>query len=261
MKCDKSSGLFFSRSKNITIRNINFLSCGANFSQQHVNIQSTAALYFENVAALALESVNVLNSTGYGIIAAHVSKQVVIPCSAFQGNRFSGGNARLSFQECSPDDSSSLLIQSTEFMYGSTRMNHSSGLMVEIMCSGVTVQLDNVTASNNRGGNVQFKTRDSYNWQILITRSKIIGGHGVMGSGLYFSSTVDHHLCNGSETVGLGSSMTIRDTHFGRMKDVEVDSWQSSKIQIATRLTSHSSTAPSSGMMSHIQMGTEPLSK
>ena len=220
VKCNEHSSLVFSRSKNITITNINFISCGVNTSQT-VDIPIAAALYFEEVTALTLENVNVLNSKGYGIIAAQISGKVFIQYSVFQGNRMhvpSGGNAKLSFQECSPDTSSSLLIQSTEFVNGSTQVNHASGLMVECsLCPGLTVHLDNVTASNNRGGNVYFKMRDSYNWQILITCSKIIGGHGVMGSGLYLISKSDHHWCAKADvTAGLGSSMTINDTHFER---------------------------------------------
>ena len=219
VKCYKHSGLFFSGSKNITIKNISFISCGVNTSQT-VDIPFAAALYFEKVAVLTLENVEVLNSKGYGIIAAQISGKVVIHHSVFQGNKLHrplGGNAELFFQECSPDTSSSLLIQSTEFVNGSAQVNHASGLMIECsLCPGLTIHLDNVTATNNQGGNAYFKMRDSYNWQILITRSKIIGGHGVMGSGLYFSSKLDHHLCKNTETVGLGSSMTIRHTHFER---------------------------------------------
>ena len=218
VKCDNLSGLAFKRSKNITIKNISFISCGVN-TLQPADAPIISALYFGKVTALTLENVEVLNSKGYGILAAQISGQVVIQHSVFQGNKLhgpSGGNVRLHFQECS-EVSSSLTIRSTEFVNGSTLKKHASGLMVEIMCSAVTVQLDDVTASNNRGGNIQFKMRDSYNWQILITRSKIIGGRGVKGSGLYFSSKLDYRLCKKADvTAGPGSSMTLRDTHFER---------------------------------------------
>ena len=213
VKCDKnkSSGLTLSRSKNITIKNINFIACGANTSQL-----KSAALYFKKVAALTLQNVNVLNSIGCGVNAHQISEQVIIEYSVFRGiHGSSGGNARLVFLDCSLKAKSSLLIRSTEFVNGETsQTNQASGLMVECTCPGLTIHLDNVTASNNQGGNVYFKMRDSYNWQILITSSKIIGGHGVKGSGLYFTSKLDHHWCNVNEASGFGSSMTIRDTHF-----------------------------------------------
>ena len=212
VKCNnfRYSGFFFNRSKNITIKNINFISCGLN-TLQHAD-SPFAALYFEKVAVFTIEHVGVLNSTGFGIIAAQISEQVIIKYSVFRGNGTYGGNAKLSFQGCSSEASSSLLIRSTEFANGSTRVSHSSGLMVDCMCPGVTIHLDKVIASNNGGGNVRFRMRDSYSWEILITRSMIIGGYGVKGSGLYFSSKM--HQCNNTETVGSGSSMTIKDTHF-----------------------------------------------
>jgi hypothetical protein len=218
VRCDGHGGLVFKRSTNITIGNLNFTSCGVN-TLQHTNSPFAAAISLEKVVRVTVEYVNILTTTGYGIIGAKISGRVTIRHSTFWDNKvykYSGGHVRLSFEECSAEVNNSLLVQYTEFVNGSTEMQNASGLIVDCMCPGVTIHLDHATANGNKGGNVQLEVKDydAYNWEILVSHSIFTGGNGSKGSGLYFSSQPGQQFCNYTSTIQSGSSVMIVNTRF-----------------------------------------------
>ena len=214
------SGVIFSHSENITIKNINFISCGATTSRDSSSLFGFAALYFGGVAAITMDNVGVVNSRGYGVIATQVCGQNIISFSTFHRNI--GGNARFSFKKCSTYTRTSLEIKSTAFLDGklvnSTAGEDVSGLLIESSCQGTNILLDNVTANGNEGGNVQVKV-EADQWMVAVFKSMISGGNGIYGSGLHFLSRFSHdnqHYDNSSANnwSTAGNSLKIVNTVF-----------------------------------------------
>jgi hypothetical protein len=208
--CDEYSGLIFGRSFNITIHNIRLISCGADASQL-TGTRVFAALLFQEVSVITLDSVSVTNSSGYGMYAVQTCGQTLLQrCSFHSSIR---GNTKLLFKECSADTRASLLMKSSELFNGSAGYSTApGGLLVHSLFPGLVVHLDNVTASSNNGGNIRLMM-EAHHWKISINNSRIMRGNGVKGVGLYF-------LCKHPNTAhqDSGNSMTIMDTVFAYNK-------------------------------------------
>ncbi len=213
VRCEGHSGLIFSMSANIIITNVNFSSCGTNISHLR-ELADFAALSYIGVAAITLDKVTVVNSTGFGVYASRVCDQVYVKQSEFshnKGNRYAGGNARFFFSNCSANSNNSLIVYSSHFLNGFTDRNDASGLTVLSASPGMLIHLDSVTASDNHGGNVRLIMKDfiGHQWDILVNNSMINGGNE--GSGLYLESDCNHTAPNNKST---GNSMRILETQF-----------------------------------------------
>ena len=207
---ESGGGIIFNNSLDIYISYINLSSCGGRSSQPH----PPAALKFDNVAGIYIHKVSITKSTGYGFFANRIRERTIIQHSVFLDNK--GGNAQLSLGKCSPNSNNSLLIQHSEFLKSIKQSSQgATGLIVYSHCPHINISLDHVTAANNSGGNIKIKMIDveDSHWEVKISNCLVEGGHGLIGSGLYFSSR--HIYQRYSDCVpNKGNSLEFVNTNF-----------------------------------------------
>lgn len=97
-------------------------------------------------------------------------------------------------------------------------------MTVDSLCPGMVIHLNNVTASNNQGGNIQLNMRDyvASEWEILITNSTITGGNGNRGSGLYYGNAVTDPNGHGAAIKMLKYSVPQFYNHFLPLYQIQI---------------------------------------
>ncbi len=188
------SGLVFINSGDITINDIQFISCGARIN----NI--TTSILFEYSDNIMLRNISVMHGTGYGINAYMCSGQVLIQHSILHdnGNNTSkGGNLWIMFNSNPYYENTSLTIEFSNFTKGKncflSSECHASGIVV-VAFTQIIIRFDHVKTSNNLGGNIELDVY-SNSWMIEIYSSVIANATGFKGAGLYFkSSEYDNHV-------------------------------------------------------------------
>ena len=207
--CDEASsaGFFFLNSSNISIKNLELKFCsGLNTYHNWHNI--SASLIFDSVQNISLDQVVVSNAKGHALYTKDIFDSNYVVNSAFLNSSkhqtFSqSGNARFNFSAHVQHSFTSLVLNSSWFMYGETSVNHSvaGGLIIDIDCLNIHVTLVNVTAKGNTGGlggNVAifliiFNVNSS---SIVIKNSHIIDGYASKGGGLAFWSKQSYTFIN-----------------------------------------------------------------
>ena len=198
--CDGNNtgpGLLFLNSSNISIKSLELKLCSGQYNHSewyHVS----ASLIFDSVQNVFLDQVAISNAKGHALFIMDVSDLIYVVDSAFLSssthpNFSQSGNARFNFSAYVQHSFTSLVLESSWFMYGETSVHHSlpGGLIIAIACPNVT--LVNVTAKGNTGGiggNVIiflmiFKVNSS---NIFINNSCIMDGYAMKGGGLAFWS-------------------------------------------------------------------------
>ena len=229
IRCNEalSSGLFFFNSTNISIHNLEFKSCGGNYSLRNRSFASSLA--FSLVQNVSLDKVVISNSTGYALLTKNIYGTNKVSNSAFLHARKhpdarDSGNANFWFgEDCPKFNDTTLVVNSSLFMYGvNSRSFHTvlaGGVNIDMNCStGVHVTLFNVTARRNSGrnGNLALYLVDyaiGNGSSIVINCSRIMDGRGYKGGGLRFWS---HHNRQAGESLILSvhKIFTIVDTIF-----------------------------------------------
>ena len=209
---ESGGGIIFNNSLDIYISCINLSFCGGRSSQPHIQ----AALEFVNVAGIYIDKTTVTKSTGYGFFAKRIRERVSIQHSVFLDNKI--GNAQVLFNECSPDSNNSLLMQHSEFSKSikQSTSEGATGLIIYSYCPNIYISLDHVTAANNSGRNMKIKiimdVKDSH-WEVKVSNCLVKGGHGLIGSGLYFSSKYRYQHYNDCLS-NKGNSLEFINTNF-----------------------------------------------
>lgn len=217
--CDNGStaGFYFSNSSNIKITNIELKFCTGRMrveqGKHHYNIIS-ASLILYSIQNVSLEQIFISGSKGHALYAEDLFDSIHVADSAFlyssKNQNFSeSGNARLEFLKPQPSFTS-LVLESSWFMYGETSLHHSDagGLIISIYCPNVHVSIVNVTARGNTGGlggniAIFLEIFEHSCSSIAINKCHILDGTSTKGGGLafwskqsqkYFDKEYVHHL-------------------------------------------------------------------
>ena len=192
------SGFYFINSSDIQVENLAISQCGLRLGRW---VKVLAALAFDTVFHVMIESVRIYNCTGFGVHADRILGNSTISNSAFVHNvgtnDFYGGNVRLWYRNCPPDVTTSLRIKKSWFMHGydvkksGAFFPYATGLTLLIDCPFVHADIDNITTMNNtadNGGNLAIRLNfTSYQpgiGSVLLQRSFIKNGKGHRGGGL-----------------------------------------------------------------------------
>ena len=223
--CDKhsSAGFFFSNSSDITIKNLEFKFCSG--QTDHYNWHSvSASLSFDSVENLSLDQVVVSGAKGHGLYTRDIFGSNYVVESAFLNsskhqNFSQSGNAKFSFST-QQLLISSLVLNSSWFMYGETSLEHSAagGIVIFIASPNIHVTLVNVTAKGNTGGlggNIAiFLAIFNANSSIIVVKhGHIMDGYALKGGGLAFWSKQNRLITFEKHSFD-HSILTLHDTHF-----------------------------------------------
>ena len=241
--CNTSTGFYFLFSREIALQRLGFINCGANLTLPD-NFSVYAAVTFFQSSKVTLTEVIINGSTGFGLHADQNIGKFLVSNSAFLRSTsthptFYGGNARFSYSyplkiKEAPQhlSNTTLVINSSWFMYGSdnyTNQNrkpaNASGLVILIYHPSIHVQIDNITATHNRGyngGNVAISmTGFLENTSTIDIKNSCIGfGSGHRGGGLRFWYSRSHYGEHSFSPIVASSSkrphaiVNIFNTHF-----------------------------------------------
>ena len=232
--CSKetSSGLFFSYSSNIHICNLEFRYCSGRYTLKQSNrtLQFAGSLAFNDVQDITLDQILIRNALGYGVLTTDVYGTLRVLDSAFLHTRkhkdiSDSANAKFFFGELITNVDTTLVIESSWFMYGETKglYNAAGGLNIFIHRPSVHVRITDVTAQGNtgeNGGNVAlFLVAYTMNSSdIVISHSQVIDGRATKGGGLRFWSkqnqTSGDHYIENSVLSSDHQLLVINDTLF-----------------------------------------------
>ena len=189
-----SGGLFFSNSSNIRISNLELRSCSGSYTLKE-KYDYAGSLVFISVLNIHLVQVVINNTKGYGLHTINtfgtneVSDSAFLRASKHPSIRYSG-NVNLSYGEAIGNIDTTLVVNSSWFMYGEG-ISAAGGLNMYINCAKVHVTIMNVTAKGNigsYGGNlalfVMLYTINSSS--IDISNSRIMDGRAIKGAGVKF---------------------------------------------------------------------------
>ena len=194
IKCQgtKKTGFHFTNASQICLENLTILGCGMVLAGH-----TRAALSFDTIHSLAIKSVTVSDSLGFGIHACQVVGNVTISNSDFTrniGNHYwDGGNAKFQYSNC--PNATNISITNSRFMHGYNEKKNCSypiatGLALLIDCLHVDAHMVNITVTNNtadNGGNLAIRlnfTADSGIGSVVLRDSTICQGKGHRGGGL-----------------------------------------------------------------------------
>ena len=199
IECKGSGGFLFQYASNVVVSHLTFTECGHWF-----NADLKVTLGFHNIQNATLSNTIVERGTGYGLYALCAMGLVEVEYSEFSSNmgkaEIEGGNAGFLYENCT-DTPSMLSIEDSQFLNGSSQSKNSlaTGLFLFIWTSGVNVEIDNITAIGNSGGEnsvggnmlliLRNRTGIRSNW-IVVKNSYIAEGKAYVGGGLDISILV-----------------------------------------------------------------------
>ena len=222
-----SSGLLFANSSNLSIRNLHFTFCGGLYNLHNTRKYASYAgsLVFNSVQDLTLYQVVVSGGRGYGVHANNVFGNIEVHESAFLNatphlNVSDSGNAIFYFEENFSAISTTVVVNSSQFMHGKTGGSYSAagGLNVFIYCPNVRVIITDVVAEGNtgiNGGNLALfvMTHATSDSSIYVNASRVADGRARKGGGVRFWSK--HKLIEGGfSRHGAHQVLLIENTVF-----------------------------------------------
>ena len=175
-----SAGFVIQHFANLTLRGLTILHCGgAKFGMYH------GALLLSGGSFLNIDSLNISNSSGYGLAMLSLQGNSTITNSIFSYNRASswyhGGNALVTYSNCT-EMKHHLNITNSGYLTGS------GGLAVYINCSNVSVTISNSTFEGNQvsdiGANLLFHFRACKNNFVSLRNIISSKGRSTYGSGI-----------------------------------------------------------------------------
>ena len=206
--CSGPYGFIIANSSNVRIENLTISNCGQSVEPFSPNSSTHAALAFDMVHNLTLSGITVTKSKGFGIYSNRVFGRFLIKSSTFKHNsaneNFSGGNALISYQNCSEVDTtveSHVNISSSHFIYGNSSkvFPTASGLTLWLSCTNISARISNTNFSHNTGllrsftstgGNLAIFYRNYTNIttnKVTVENCYITNGYADRGAGMYVS--------------------------------------------------------------------------
>ena len=228
IRCVATNGFRFSKVERLSISSLTFTNCGIGSMSEEMF--DSGALLFHRISDLVIRSVQVFNSSGFGLFGFNVMGNITIVSSSFLYNNAknsgstNGGNAKVIWSGSNNDNASAsqdpvrMLILDSFIMHGASNVASdqpsSGGFQVEVYNHlwQVELSIKNCTLSNNRGksgGNfgiymeVEGGNRQSYpGVNITIEDTVIRNGAALSGGGIsiitdnrssFNKSCVSHH--------------------------------------------------------------------
>ena len=222
--CDKesSAGFFISNSSDVSIKNLEFKFCSG--QNDHYTWHSiSASLSFDSVKDLSLDQVVVSSAKGHALYMKDIFGSNYVVESAFLNssrhqNFSQSGNARFNFST-QQLLTSSLVLNSSWFMYG-TSLEHSvaGGLVIIIASPNIHVTLVNVTAKGNTGGlggniGIFLAIFNANSSIIVVKHCHIMDGYAFKGGGLAFLLK-QNHIHTFEKHSFDHRILTLQDTYF-----------------------------------------------
>ena len=237
VQCISAFGLTFINVTNLTFSKLQFILCGAPIPRRpfppiHTTellkiVKYSATLYLIQVSELKLSDVQVLNSTGVGLLG--INAPASISWTTFAGNTpncilmFSDKHSFPALQHATQT------ITDSSFNFGSPQKNngYASGLTIVFMQTAqlIHVTLSNVTAYSNKGdshsspGNMLFSLdKPSYKLQCVSLEAYKVNSTGAVGDSMVWkfepiTGKVQHNQsCNKSSASG--AIIQIVQSHF-----------------------------------------------
>ena len=220
-----SSGLIFTRSRNIYIYNMKFTLCSGKYTLTKKRYRYAGCLLFNFVQNIALIQVVVNNTKGIALHCINIYGNNTVMDSAFLHSSpypykqiRDSSNADIFFDK--EIGKVKLIVNSSWFLHGKS-WNSSGGLNIHISSTNIHINLTNVTVQGNNGqygGNIAITitsfTENSSS--IVIENSQIMDGLAYKGAGLRLWSKQksntegpfthsNHHILNISHTVFNGN--------------------------------------------------------
>ena len=233
IQCDGGAAVRFIHIRELKLENLTFTNCGE--VVDFTNSTTLAALAFDTVFDLTISGLVVTNSSGYGMYAERVFGQSSVVNSLFTYNsgtsEYDGGNAAFYYNNCPDTSHTSLLsVNHSQFLHGNGSHGNplASGLVLFLSCTGINVNLTNVTLCGNQGQNlgtggnlaIIYRNRTSIITNtVAITQSYICNGSTYRGGGAFVSILE----ANGNNQTGMhclspppitSQVLHIRNTHF-----------------------------------------------
>ena len=225
---EQSGGFSFNNIINLTIENLNFVTCS------HISPYSLVlmALEISWTCNLIMNNVNIHNTSGFGLKLYNLRGNSVINRTAIvfsrnTSNNF-GGNLKIDCLDGPASKRDAMLqhvlrVSDSTFTDGHNNLtikSTSSGIHIGITCqTNMSIVFDRVLVAGNLatvyGGNIGIEyLSTSYLWTVSISilNSNISHGRGKVGGGLYMAAAASEHNANYLESSGI--LLTIENTQF-----------------------------------------------
>lgn len=211
--CSGEAGFIFQDIENLTLSSLTFTHCGQPSPPTLYSLEfgmARAALGFGTIENLLLQSITILNSSGFGILTINIYGKSALRDCFLQNNRggieYKGGNAYFNYSDCPlqyTQGGIELTIVDSYFAlggydgyYNDTKSagSFATGIGLTMSCTNITVLINNVTLEDNNnnhalgfGGNmfVHFWNDSGYTSNTVhISGSRFLRGNVWLGGGL-----------------------------------------------------------------------------
>ena len=236
-----SVGFIFNESSDITLENLVFLSCIRTLSTAENDHHALATLAFDNGANLYLTRVTLNGSIDEALFVHNIRgiihfKEIMVINSRSNVRR----NTNVIYNSKCNNESLQIIINNSVFSgnYNKPKNNPShdadvslmdnntlaAGLSITLKCLSVNIQIENVTMSNNQGGNggnlalVFHNTSSTPDNIVTIRNCTLESGSGNTGGGLFVEfvdgSKFEESLCLHSPNKSEHQLLLVEDTTF-----------------------------------------------
>ena len=231
IRCENRSNFFhFDFVQDLVIKGLNFHQCGFSYTNKTAGYSTlllTNVTNFELTNALISESdyQGILLSNTFGTI--FIANLTIELCRTFDKQP---ANA-MYFKECFTNFSADVTIRDTVFLNnvnkGLKEQNYylglypyAAGLTVVVMCPGITVYLDNITAKANvgkDGGNLAFIFHTANLFEVppvIVNNSNIRDGVATQGGGIFTSLAQPYSAGKHKRSFANHTILSIENTLF-----------------------------------------------
>ena len=245
ISCSGEAGFIFQDVVNLMLSSLSFVHCGQPVPPSVYSHEfgiARAALGFSSIRNMLLQSLTILNSSGYGILTINIYGKSVVSGCYLQYNRggveYKGGNAHFNYSDCPMQQTQvgiELTVNHSYFRcgayvggYNDTKSagTFATGVGLTMSCTNITFFMHNVTLEENEnnhnlgfGGNmfVHFWNNTGNNIMsntVHIRRSRFLRGNSWVGGGLgvtlYIGGSKEE--VNYTEDVDCKNTVTITNS-------------------------------------------------
>ena len=231
IRCENRSNFFhFDFVQDLVIKGLNFHQCGFSYANKTAGYST---LLLTNVTNFELTNVIISESDYQGIFLNNTFGTILIAnltvefCRTFDKQP---ANA-MYFKECFTNFSADVTIRDTVFLknvnegprkhtYYLGLYPYAAGLTVVIMCPGITVHLDNITAERNvgkDGGNLAFIFHTANLFEVppvIVNNSNIRDGVATQGGGIFTSLAQPYSAAKQKRSFANHAILFIENTLF-----------------------------------------------
>ena len=213
--CNETVGFIFQYVRALMFKNLSISHCGRKIPHSIFNWSKElhpyqAAVVLKDLHTLAMLSVAVQDSSGYGVLAVGLYGDSVLEECSFINNtgkkqRLVGGNLFVKYEQCPVEytrEQVSLTITRSRFLEGYTATGNfdedttfeakATGISLIMACTNVSIHLLKVSLEYNKafsysseGGNLFVLFGNTTHNRIIVEDSRITHGEAVMGGGAY----------------------------------------------------------------------------